>query len=151
PVDRNADGTYILPVMIGVIKVLSLGEVVFDRPSYHSDRYIYPAGYSIQRLFGSMITPDKHVLYTCTILDGGNQPLFRVVAEDCPDKPIEWASATGAWSKVVRQVNAVRKKEASNSISGPDLFGLTHATIAKMIQDLPNVEKCPNYVPQNFI
>jgi F/Y rich C-terminus len=33
---------------------------------------------------------------------------------------------------------------------GPDFFGLRKNTIAKMIQDLPNAEKCTNYIWQNF-
>jgi len=36
------------------------------------------------------------------------------------------------------------------SASGPDYYGLTHPTIAKMIQDLPNADKCRNYVWQEF-
>lgn len=34
--------------------------------------------------------------------------------------------------------------------SGPDYYGFTHATIAKMIQDLPGTENCINYVWQQF-
>ncbi|KAG1442669.1 hypothetical protein G6F56_010971 [Rhizopus delemar] len=33
---------------------------------------------------------------------------------------------------------------------GPDFFGLRKNTIAKMIQDLPNADKCKNYIWQNF-
>lgn len=33
---------------------------------------------------------------------------------------------------------------------GPDFFGLRKNTIAKMIQDLPNADKCRNYVWQMF-
>jgi hypothetical protein len=33
---------------------------------------------------------------------------------------------------------------------GPDFFGLRKNTIAKMIQDLPNTDKCTNYIWQNF-
>lgn len=33
---------------------------------------------------------------------------------------------------------------------GPDFFGLRKNTIAKMIQDLPNADKCKNYVWQTF-
>lgn len=34
--------------------------------------------------------------------------------------------------------------------SGPDYYGFTHATIAKMIQDLPGAANCINYVWQTF-
>lgn len=34
--------------------------------------------------------------------------------------------------------------------SGPDYYGFTHATIAKMIQDLPGADKCKNYIWQEF-
>jgi hypothetical protein len=45
---------------------------------------------------------------------------------------------------------AVRNMEYGHNPVGPDFFGLRKNTIAKMIQDLPNADKCTNYIWQNF-
>jgi hypothetical protein len=45
---------------------------------------------------------------------------------------------------------AVRNMEYGHNPVGPDFFGLRKNTIAKMIQDLPNADKCRNYVWQMF-
>jgi hypothetical protein len=95
-----------------------------------------------------------------------------VIAEDCPDQPIIANSATGVWTAIVKRANEIRNREHSNSgktlffpnhnasnslslsfftkASGPDYYGFTHATIAKMIQDLPGADQCLNYVWQKF-
>ncbi|KAJ1676053.1 hypothetical protein EV182_000046 [Spiromyces aspiralis] len=151
PVPRDEEGNYILPIQVGILTVLNLGHVVWDRDTFHNERYIWPVGYTVQREYGSMIDPDKNVIYTCRISDGGDGPRFHIEPEDMPDSPIIANSATGAWTHAVRVVNQIRKREHSNSASGPDYFGFSHPTIAKMIQDLPGVEKCKNYVFQKFV
>ncbi|KAJ3086800.1 hypothetical protein HK102_012433 [Quaeritorhiza haematococci] len=143
-------GRPVLPLQIGILTVHNLGTVVYDRDTYHNERYIYPVGYMISRQYFSMNDPNKTVMYTCSISDGGDGPRFHIIAEDAPDKPIVGFSATGAWTSVIRVANAIRKREHSNSASGPDYFGFSQPTVAKLIQDLPNAHKCKNYVWQEF-
>jgi hypothetical protein len=45
---------------------------------------------------------------------------------------------------------AIRNMDYGHNPVGPDFFGLRKNTIAKMIQDLPNADKCKNYIWQNF-
>ncbi|KAI9310931.1 F/Y rich C-terminus-domain-containing protein [Dichotomocladium elegans] len=97
-----------------------------------------------------MTDPTKNTVIVSTILDGGDGPLFQVVAEDMPDEPIIANSATGAWTVVVRRSNEIRRREHSNSASGPDYYGFKHPTIAKLIQDLPDTEKLKYYIRQDF-
>ncbi|CAG8667495.1 7682_t:CDS:2 [Acaulospora colombiana] len=75
---------------------------------------------------------------------------FIVQADDAPDQPIVASSATGAWTPVIKQANSIRNRKHSNAASGPDYFGLSQPTIRKMIQELPNSEKCENYIFQEF-
>lgn len=75
---------------------------------------------------------------------------FEIIPDDAPDQTIIANTATGAWTAVVRRANEVRRREHSNSASGPDYFGFTHPTIAKMIQDLDGARQCKNYVWQEF-
>ncbi|CAG8557844.1 10455_t:CDS:2, partial [Scutellospora calospora] len=149
-VEQDEEGKYKLPVQIGILTVLNLGTVVYERDTFHNERYIWPVGYAVKRAYNSMINADSQTMYVCKIEDGGEGPKFVIEAEDQPDKPIIANTATGAWTSVVREANAIRHRDHSNSASGPDYFGFSQATIRKMIQDLPNANKCKNYVEQHF-
>ncbi|KAJ2734980.1 hypothetical protein IW152_001962 [Coemansia sp. BCRC 34962] len=151
PVPRDEDGKYEMPIQVGVLTVLSLGTVVWDREAYHNERYIWPVGYTVQREYYSMTCPDRHVIYTCWVADGGSGPQFHVEPEDMPGSPVVASTATGAWTAVLRAVNQLIQREHSNSASGPDYFGFSHPTIAKMIQDLPGAERCRAYIMQHFV
>ncbi|KAL1923632.1 uncharacterized protein VTP21DRAFT_8612 [Calcarisporiella thermophila] len=151
-VERDENGNYKLPAQVGIFTVHNLGEVVYDREFFHNPRYIFPLHYHISRPYMSTINPSKQVLYHCEILmgEGGNFPKFVITPEDRKDNPIVANSATGGWTTVVREANAIRNRGHSNAASGPDYYGFTHPTIAKMIQDLPNADKCRNYIWQHF-
>ncbi|KAJ1860966.1 hypothetical protein LPJ78_005605 [Coemansia sp. RSA 989] len=151
PVPRDKDGNYETPVQVGILVVLNLGRVIWDRDTFHNERYIWPVGYTVQREYYSMVDPHNDVIYTCWVSEGKDAPLFHIEAEDMPESPIVAPTATGAWTAVLRKVNQIRKREHSNSASGPDYFGFSHPTIAKMIQDLPGADRCRSYVMQNFV
>ena len=103
------------------------------------------------RRYLSTIDPNAEVIYHCTILDGGDGPKFQIIASDMPDKPIIAGTATGAWSGIVRAANLIRKRQHSNSVSGPDYFGLGQNTIKHLIQELPGADRLRDYVRQNFV
>ncbi|KAI9299763.1 hypothetical protein BJ944DRAFT_292166 [Cunninghamella echinulata] len=48
-VDKDQHGKYILPVEIDSWTVVDLGTVVYDRPAYHNQRYVYPVGYTVRK------------------------------------------------------------------------------------------------------
>lgn len=152
PIQRDQHGNPILPQQIGVLTVTNLGKIITDREAFHNERYIFPVGYTVQRIYPSMVDPNKNTLVTSTIIDGGGDggPKFHVVAADQSHEPIVANSATGAWTVVVRKSNEIRQRDHSNSASGPDYFGFKHPTIAKMIQDLPGARDLKNYSWQNF-
>jgi hypothetical protein len=90
-------------------------------------------------------------VYHCTILDGGDGPKFQIIPSDVPDRPVIAGTATGAWSTIVKQANAIRQRQHSNSVSGPDFFGLGQNTIKHLIQELPNADRLRDYVWQHFV
>ncbi|CAJ0852318.1 14890_t:CDS:2 [Entrophospora sp. SA101] len=138
-VEKDGEGNYKLPVQVGILTVLDLGHVVYDREAFHNDRS-----------YNSMIDPNNQTMYTCKIEDGGSGPKFIIEPDDRPGKSIIANTATGAWTTVVREANAIRQRNHSNSASGPDYYGFSQATIRKMIQDLPNAARCKNYLLQSF-
>lgn len=149
-VPRDKQGKPMLPLNVGIMTVISLGSVC-PREHFHTERYIFPVGYEVTRRYLSTIDPSIEVVYHCTILDGGDGPKFQIVPSDTPDKPVIAGTATGAWSSIVKQANAIRNRQHSNSVSGPDFFGLGQNTIKHLIQELPGADKLKNYVWQYFI
>lgn len=106
--------------------------------------------YSGVRRYPSTVDPVSDAMYTCKILDGGDTPTFQITASDQPDRPVLANTATGAWSAIVRAANALRDRNHSNSISGPDYFGLSQPTVKHLIQELPGANELPNYVWINY-
>ncbi|KAI9490656.1 hypothetical protein BDB00DRAFT_836771 [Zychaea mexicana] len=148
-VDRDANGNYALPVEIDSWTVVDLGTIVYDRPAYHNQRYIYPANYTVRKWYRSMVDAKSDTQYTCRILDNGREPKFEVTADDCP-VTYSGPTPTTVWTIIVRRAFAIRNQEYGHNPVGPDFFGLRKNTIAKMIQDLPNADKCSQYVWQTF-
>ncbi|KAI0369383.1 hypothetical protein BV20DRAFT_1036495 [Pilatotrama ljubarskyi] len=149
-VPRDKRGKPILPLNVGIMTVLNLGEVCM-REHFHTERYIFPVGYEVTRRYFSTIDPNQEVVYHCKILDGGDGPKFQITASDAPDKPIVAGTATGAWSVIVRAANHIRNRAHSNSVSGPDFFGLGQNTIKHLIQELPHANQLKDYVWQHFV
>lgn len=104
----------------------------------------------LHRRYLSTIDPNVEVVYHCSILDGGDGPKFQIVAGDNQTKPIIAGTATGAWSMIVKTANQIRNRQHSNSVSGPDFFGLAQNTIKHLIQGLPGADQLRDYVWQNF-
>ncbi|KAG5646017.1 hypothetical protein DXG03_004619 [Asterophora parasitica] len=149
-VPRDKHGRPMLPLNVGIMTVINLGDVCM-REHFHSERYIYPVGYEVTRRYLSTIDTNAEVVYHCTILDGGDGPKFQIVPSDVPDRPVIAGTATGAWSGIVRQANTIRNRQHSNSVSGPDFFGLGQNTIKHLIQELPNADRLRDYVWQTFV
>lgn len=149
-VPRDKKGQPMLPLNVGIMTVINLG-IVCMREHFHTERYIFPVGYEVTRRYLSTVDPGIEVVYHCTILDGGDGPKFQIVPSDVPDRPVIAGTATGAWSNIVKQANAIRNRQHSNSVSGPDFFGLGQNTIKHLIQELPNANRLRDYVWQTFV
>ncbi|KAJ7451677.1 hypothetical protein FB451DRAFT_1145649 [Mycena latifolia] len=149
-VPRDKSGKPMLPLNVGIMTVISLGAVCM-REHFHTERYIFPVGYEVTRRYLSTVDPAAEVVYHCTILDGGDGPKFQIIPADVPDRPVIAGTATGAWSAIVKQANGIRQRAHSNSVSGPDFFGLGQNTIKHLIQELPNADRLRDYVWQQFV
>ena len=115
------------------------------------NKRVYSLNAIISRRYLSARDPNSEVVYHCKILNGDHGPSFQIIADDLPDKPIVAGTPTGAWSVVVRAANHIRNRVHSNSVSGPDFFGLGQNTIKHLIQQLPDADRLKDYVWQTFI
>ncbi|KAI8331438.1 F/Y rich C-terminus-domain-containing protein [Choanephora cucurbitarum] len=137
---------YLLPCKIGIFTIYSLGKI---NPNYHSALTIYPVGYKVSRSYYSMANPFIDTTYTCTIEENGaTGPLFEIVAEDCPNKPIIGSSANEVWRWVIYYSHLIRKEPIPIQVNGSEFYGLTHPTIMQMIQGLPYANQCQDYLWQ---
>jgi len=154
PTDNN--GRVLFPISLGVLTVESLGKIIYDQPNWHSEAYIWPNGYKSRRVYASMKDPERKVNYECEIIlgPGGTSPAFQITPEDDPDQPIIGSSATAVWKTVLERVNALKTEQSGKrmfaAISGPEYFGFSQPTVAKLIQDLPNADKCERYKMKQF-
>ena len=153
PMDEG--GRPILPITVGVVTLHATGTVVHDRPTFHNKRYIWPIGYHSSRPYLSLYgeAPEAgtgpqqqpQITYHSRILDGGAGPIFEVVSDEDPHQRYQSSTPTGAWTAVVKAVNAARGRDYANSASGPDFFGLSNPTISMIIENLSGAELCTQY------
>uniref|UniRef100_A0A182UT59 INO80 complex subunit E N-terminal domain-containing protein n=1 Tax=Anopheles merus TaxID=30066 RepID=A0A182UT59_ANOME len=164
PVDQSGHPSY--PVTIGDFTVHSLGEVVSDRPAYHTECTLYPIGYTVTRPYGHYKDPEKRCHYTCRIVDDGERPRFEIVPE-CSDpsavssstedtsEPKEASSTADTiagsttdecHAELLQRINtALNVRSVDTRPLGDWFFGLAHPTIANLLQSFPSAKRCTNY------
>lgn len=116
-------------------------------PNYHSEHNLFPIGFSTIRVYSSMKVKGVKVEYTNEILEGKEgKPLYRVTCSEDPDNPIIRESSTGCWVYICTRVNDLQDvKKEKVTISGTERFGLLDQNIIKLLEELPNSEKCTKY------
>ncbi|OHT07029.1 hypothetical protein TRFO_24755 [Tritrichomonas foetus] len=131
-----------------VSEILSIGTIVTDRPHFHSERYVYPAGYKATRQFADLKHPNNRVTWISEIIDnGGDAPVFRIYPQDDPDTYIEGETPSSPWVIALKTLSDIRgEKGKANTISGPEAFLLSHPSTIYLIQKLPGIKDCVNYV-----
>jgi hypothetical protein len=137
------------PIRLSSKMVVSdLGHIVTDRPGFHTDHYIYPAGFKSSRLYWSAIDPSLRVRYTSEIVDtGGQSPVFRVTMNDRPEVSFEGNSPTSPWNLIATRVMEIRgDKQGAHSLPGQKYFGLSSPVACYLIQRMDGADKCANYV-----
>jgi len=150
PIYLDDSGIPLFPITLGTLRVFDLGEILPNKPGFHSERYIWPVGFCSTRLYPSMLDPERRIQYFCYIKDGGSEPVFEIIPEDEADSPITAVTATACHCHVLKRLNKARGKDATNTGSGPEFFGFSHSTIQYLIQCLPGAEACEKYVPLKF-
>ena len=139
-------------LQLGGLTVKRLGVIVWDRPAYHTKRFIFPVGFLSERSYASYRQPGQSTAYTCEILDGGERPNFRISVQDDSENPITAKSPTEAWKVVEQRVQAVptshsdqQRFAGSTRLCGAVYFGLAHPSVIRMLQGLPGASKCVSF------
>ncbi|KAK0161591.1 hypothetical protein PV327_010046 [Microctonus hyperodae] len=140
-------GRPLFPISLGDLTVYSLGEVVSDRPAYHTEELIYPVGYCSTRVYASLKNVQTTSLYTCKILDGGAKPRFEIVSDSDLNQPLVGSSPDECHSRLLAAISPLL---CNVPPKGANFFGISHPTIQNLIQSSPGTRKLPLYKPQRF-
>ncbi|XP_045609139.1 transforming growth factor beta regulator 1 [Procambarus clarkii] len=153
PITLDSAGRPIFPITLGPLTIHSLGEIVSERDSYHSEQCIFPVGFCSSRIYASLRDPLKPVLYTCKILDGGLIPRFEVVCEDEEDSVVVGNSPSDCHNHILQTINlaldmdllTIRPEGRGSEERGCRFFGLTHPSVQNVLQACPGARKCTQY------
>jgi len=150
--EQDEDGNPILPLRISSSLVLvSMGNVVFDRPGFHSNRYIYPDGYCAERLYTSVTNPSEKAWYRSSIVDtGGETPVFRVEMAENPKMCFEGNAPSNPWMNIIKAIETKLKSHRSLTVSGPDFFGLSTPIVQHLMQRMENIDKCDSFIKREY-
>ncbi|KAH3707982.1 hypothetical protein DPMN_067420 [Dreissena polymorpha] len=145
PIPLDNLGRPIFPINIGDLTVHSVGEIIPDRPGFHTSNSIFPVGFCSTRMYGSLNAPERQCLYTCKISDGGNGPMFEIVPDD-DAQLFKSRFLSECHSQMLRALNQARgTKIVETTGKGPEFFGLTHPVVQNLIQSCPGAKKCNGY------
>lgn len=151
PVSEEVCGQLIFPITLNYdLTIQSLGEIVTDSSSYHTEDIIYPVGYVSTKIYGSIFNPKVKCSYACKIMDGGIFPIFEISAEG--GRVFTGTSPDECHQKLLTLINEnYSAKVVNESITcGADFFGLTNTTVHYLILSLPGVSKCLKYNFKKF-
>jgi hypothetical protein len=132
------------------LAVFSLGKI---DPRFHNELYAFPLGYTSERRFHSHLNFQMTSLYRNEVLERDGAVMFKVTSLENGDEFMS-PKPTGAISEIMSRVEKLKHENgfpmAKVRFSGPDWFGFYLPEVARLIQDMPEIAQCSNYVPQTF-
>jgi len=154
--NKDDEGNIVYPLSINPSLTLLDCGVINTNPNYHSEHNLFPIGFKSIRSYASIFEKGKRAQYTNEILEGPDgKPLYRVTSSEDPDNPIVRDSSTGCWVYICHKVNDIADvKKQKVTISGTERFGLLEPNVCRILEFLPDAEKCMKYkfkyrVPEN--
>ena len=143
-VRTDMEGNIQYPIVVTPsLSILNLGVIDPSRSLFHSSANIFPIGFKSVREAASITQVGMRAQYTCEILDDGVKPMFKVTCSEEPNNPVIKDSASGSWMDFLKRTNDIQAvKKAKPSVSGPDRFGLAEPSVLRIIQNMPNADRC---------
>ncbi|XP_064617970.1 transforming growth factor beta regulator 1-like [Liolophura sinensis] len=148
PIPLDTLGRPVFPLCLGNLTVHSLGEIVTDRPGFHSQDYIYPIGFCSTQVYANIKEPDQSCLYTCKVSeDDLGDPQFEISPEDSSDEVMTGHTPDECHILLLQAINQSigRTVVDLNQRKGGEFFGFGHPVIQNLIQSCPGAKKCSGY------
>ncbi len=154
---KSVNSLFTLPLKLGTLVVLSLGQIVRDSEHFHDQHHIWTEGYTAVRKFAIMKEADvAAVEYKMEVLRNPGMriiPLFRVTPNN--EMPIDGNSPSACWKKILLKLQKAEEKtgrflspeqEKRRRIrSGAAMFGFSNPRVSELIQGLPHARMCFKY------
>lgn len=111
-------------VRMGSLCILSLGEIAWQRPGFHTRTCLHAVGYTSVRAYWSTVTVGERCLYLCRIEDIDDAPAFTITSE--AGLRVRGLSPEAAWTAVFDRVKAIWMSDAwQTPPDGRYMFGLS--------------------------
>lgn len=144
PVDSF--GIPVLPLTMNAFTLYSLGDIIHDKPNYHTDKLIFPVGFVSTRIYSHYLQPEQKCLYTCKILEDGDSPRFEITTDGDPDFEIAGPTPDFCHERLMQFINANSDTQNVNVRPlGDWFFGLSDPTILNLIQNSHNARKLSKF------
>lgn len=142
---RDSKGNIIIPFNAeDNVFVISLGNIVWDKPLYHDNVNIFPIGYHITRNITLKETTSK---YHFEIRNGGDEPQFVIYNDSNQEQIYIGRSYHAVYISLMDSRNRgveITEDEALKS------FGLSLFTIKYAISELPKADKIERSFPFQY-
>lgn len=141
--DSNDGTSY--PINLGALKILSIGQIIYDRPNYHTESWIYPSGFVSTRSYTHIKDKDVKCLYTCRITENGDFPRFEIIPESDSEFIIVGPTPDLCHAALIQTINENTGQNLELQAQGEWFFGLAHSTVISILQNLPDLKKCTQF------
>lgn len=128
--------------------IQSLGQIEAGNSNFHTDRWIYPVGFTTIRIFGSMANPRVKSVYTCRIAEVAGNPRFEMSSEADPEVMIVGPSPQFCVTTLLNYMKDTHGLDRLASVE-PDgnwFFGLGHPVVMSLIEGMPNFDACSKFL-----
>ncbi|KAA6387135.1 MAG: hypothetical protein EZS28_017339 [Streblomastix strix] len=130
---------------IGEDELINHG-IITNRPAYHTQRHIFPIGYQYKHKFTCLKHPKEKHHYLCEILDGGDNPVFRVTSICDENVSFTETSSSACFSKILQELqHSSPVKRQTFAVQGTRCFGLTEPVVVDILKELPGVSQLQKY------
>lgn len=141
--DSNDATSY--PIDLGALKILSIGQIIYDRTNYHTENWIYPSGFVSTRSYANIKDKDEKCLYTCRITENGDFPRFEIIPESDSEFIIAGPTPDLCHAALIQTINENTGQNLELRAQGEWFFGLTHSTVTNILQSSPDIIKCSKF------
>lgn len=153
--DSNDGTSQSFPIDLGALKILSIGQIITDRPNYHTEHSIYPSGFVSTRSYNHIKEKDGKCLYTCRITENGDLPRFEIIPEQDTEFIIAGPTPSLCHAALIQTINDNTGQNLELHAQGEWFFGLTNSAVTNILQNMPDIKHCAKFKgfdekPQSF-
>lgn len=144
-VSLNPNDALSYPLDLGAIRILSIGQIIYERPNYHTENCIYPSGFVSTRSFAHITIKNAKCIYTCRITENGDFPRFEIVPESDSQFIITAPTPDLCHAALIQTINENTVQNMELCAKGEWFFGLTHSTVTNILESNPDIKKCGKF------